>query len=414
MTTNQPPSPTKKAQRITAIDTLRGFALLGILVMNIMSFSMPDAAYSNPNVYGGNDLLNHLVYCFVHIFADQKFMAIFSMLFGASVMLLLSKLKEQGKSGAKIHYVRNVWLLVFGLLHAVFLWDGDILAVYALCSFILFFFRNIKPRVQFILGVITFLLPSLVSIAISTQLPNLDTQNQQVLVDNFSPSEQEIAKDIAIYQGPYFWQLDFSEDETTVVSTAQNLVDIAFVTEAFLRAFGMMLIGMAFYTLDILTAKRSASFYKRMMQVGFVIGFPVVLFGLYQYISHDWEASYSLFLGRIPNHIATIFIASCYTALIMFWSKFDLWQRAQDALAAVGRMALSNYIGQSVLATFIFYGFGLGLYGQLNRVAQLGVVLLIWFIQIVVSQWWLKRFRYGPLEWFWRSLIYFRLEPLMP
>lgn len=139
----------------------------------------------------------------------------------------------------------------------------------------------------------------------------------------------------------------------------------------------------------------------------------MVLFGLYQYISRDWEASYSLFLGRIPNHVATIFIATGYVALIMFWSKFDLWQRAQDALAAVGRMALSNYIGQSVLATFIFYGFGLGLYGELNRVAQLGVVLLIWLIQIAISQWWLKRFRYGPLEWLWRSLIYFRLEPLV-
>ncbi len=405
------PLTSAKPARITAIDTLRGFALCGILVMNIMSFAMPDEAYYNPTIYGGDDLLNRLVYGFAHLFFDQKFMAIFSMLFGASVMLILSKARDKGTSGARIHYTRNFWLLVIGVLHGIFLWEGDILRIYAVCSFILFFFRNVKPRVQLVLGIIIFLLPSGANLFIANELPNLDAAGQQILVDNFAPSETVLAKDIALFQNRTSLQPSY-DLAASRGNEAQNLIDLALLVDILARALGMMLIGMSFYSLGILTAQRSQTFYRRMVFLGFGVGFPIVGFGLYQYILRDWEASYSLFVGRIPNHIATIFIASGYIALIMLWSKHDVWHRAQNSLAAVGRMALSNYIGQTLLATFVFYGYGLGLYGQFNRIAQLGVVIVIWTIQILVSPWWLKRFRYGPLEWLWRSLTYLRIESM--
>ncbi|MEM7737801.1 MAG: DUF418 domain-containing protein, partial [Deinococcota bacterium] len=245
----------------------------------------------------------------------------------------------------------------------------------------------------------------------ASQLPNLDEVGQQTLVDNFAPSETILAEDIAAFQNRVSLQpsYDLAADRD---NDAQNLVDIALLVDIVARALGMMLIGMSFYSLGILTAQHSKRFYQRMTMVGFGVGFPVVGFGLYQYILRDWEAGYSLFIGRIPNHIGTMFIASGYIALIMLWSKYDLWRRAQDGLASVGRMALSNYMGQTILATLVFYGYGLGLYGQLNRIAQLGVVVVIWTIQIIVSPWWLKRFRYGPLEWLWRSLTYLRIEPM--
>ncbi|MEM7734616.1 MAG: hypothetical protein AAF267_02400 [Deinococcota bacterium] len=194
--TSTPPTSTKPT-RITAIDTLRGFALCGILVMNIMSFAMPDKAYYNPTIYGGDDLLNRLVYGFAHLFFDQKFMAIFSMLFGASVMLILSKARDKGSSGARIHYTRNFWLLVIGVLHGIFLWQGDVLRTYAVCSFLLFFLRKLNPRVQLVLGIIIFMLPSAVNMLFASQLPNLDEVGQQTLVDNFAPSETILAEDIA-------------------------------------------------------------------------------------------------------------------------------------------------------------------------------------------------------------------------
>ncbi len=403
--------PSVSKTRIVAIDLLRGFALLGILSMNIMSFSMPDAAYSNPTVYGGEGL-NVFAYGFVHIMADQKFMALFSMLFGASVMLLFSKSAQQGKKATRVHYVRNVWLLLFGLLHGIFIWQGDVLLIYALCSFFLFFFKDLKPSLQISLGLLVFFLPSLLNGVIATQLSSLDLEGQQILSQNFEPSAEELAEDIAVHKGAYAEQLSYrfdSEDQAS--STAQDLLDVSFLLEAFARAFGMMLLGMAFYTLGILTAQRSNLFYKRMLLFGFLIGIPLASLGLYLYYANNWRAAYALFLGRIPNHLATPFIACAYLALVMLWSQTAFLKTLQNRLTAVGRMALSNYISQSLLASFIFYGFGLGLYGNLNRLSQGVIVLLIWTIQLAISAWWLKHFRYGPLEWLWRSLTYFRLEP---
>ena len=378
---------------------------------------MPDAAYSNPTVYGGDDPLNRTVYGFVHIFFDQKFMGLFSMLFGASVMLLLSKMKEEGRKAVRVHYVRNIWLILLGLAHAILLWEGDVLLIYGLCALFLFFFRNIKPTVQITLGLLIFFIPSIFNVFAANQLSSFSETEIQTLEPYFSSSETEIAEDIAFYRENYADQLAsrLSLEDSGLAgetSPAEDIADISLLFEAFARAFGMMLLGMAFYTLGILTAKRSKLFYQRLFAFAGTAGLFAASLGLYLFYANNWNAAYSLFLGRIPNHIATPLLSTAYLALIMLWSKTDAFKRLQDALANVGRMALSNYIGQSLLGTFIFYGFGLGLYGSVNRVGQLGIVLIIWIIQILISAWWLKRFRYGPLEWFWRSLTYFRLEPI--
>ncbi len=404
-----------KSKRITAIDSLRGFALLGILIMNIMSFSMPDAAYANPTVYGGQDPLNHSVYSFVHVLADQKFMALFSMLFGASVMLLFQKMKQQGKRAARVHYTRNAWLLVFGILHYVFIWQGDVLTIYALCAFFLYFFRNLKPSLQLTLGILFFLLPSVTNLMLAPQVRQLDQSNLKALTSEFAPTQAQLQEEIETFRGSYQEQINWrngaTEDEA--FTPADSLLLTSFFAEAAGRAFGMMLIGMALFSMGVLSAKKSKQFYQRMATLGLSIGIPIATLGLYLYYANQWEASYALFLGRIPNHIATPFIAGGYAALIMLWCKTEAFRWLQDALANVGRMALSNYIGQSILATFIFYGYGLGLYGHLNRISQVAVVITIWIIQIIISKWWMKRFRYGPLEWLWRSITYFRLEPIM-
>ena len=145
--------------RIESIDVLRGFALLGIMIMNISSFAMPSMAYFSPEVYDIN-ILNHIIYSITHIIADQKFMAIFSMLFGASTMLLISSAKKRGKSPLLLFYSRNFWLLILGWIHSTYLWYGDILFIYALCAFHLYFYKNITPKKQFILGCLIYLIPT--------------------------------------------------------------------------------------------------------------------------------------------------------------------------------------------------------------------------------------------------------------
>ncbi len=402
-------------KRIVAIDVLRGFALLGILLMNMASFAMPTMAYFNPTVYGGDDMWNRLVFSLSHIFADQKMMALFSMLFGASVMLVTENMEKRGQSPFWFHYIRNFWLLMIGLVHAILIWDGDILVIYALASFVLYWLRKLSPKWQLALGLIIFFVPSLVSLGVNAVLPHLEPADLQYLESYWQPGETAVTTEIQLYQGAYADQVAYrwGTNAASVPYTAgQGLLELSLLIEFFSRALGMMLIGMAFYSWGILTAKRREAFYINMALIGFAIGLPLASISLFQYTAHQWGAFYSLFNGRIPNHIATPFIASGYIALVMLWSRSNHFARLRDKLAAVGRMALTNYIGQSLIGTFIFYGFGLGLFGTLNRVQQLLILLVIWVCQIYFSAWWLSRFQYGPLEWVWRMVSHRRWQPL--
>lgn len=403
-------------QRIDAIDILRGFALLGILLMNMSSYAMPAIAYFNPTVYGGIELWNRLVFSLSHIFADQKMMALFSMLFGASVMLVTGNMEKRGESPLKFYYFRNFWLLIFGLIHSIFIWNGDILVVYALCSFILYWLRHLPPKLQMGLGLLLFFIPSFFNVWVNGALPYLQEADWRYLESYWQPATTAVTAEIDLYQGSYADQVVYRLNEDSVLvsyTDGQDLLEMSLLLEFFCRALGMMLVGMAFYSWGILSGKRSVNFYVNMALVGFGLGLPIVLIGLYQYTAHNWNAAYSLFLGRIPNHIATPLIASGYIALVMLWSRSGFLTNLRDRLAAVGRMALTNYIGQSLIATFVFYGFGLGLFGSVNRVQQLLLILFIWSIQILFSSWWLSRFQYGPLEWVWRCLSYWRWQPLL-
>lgn len=405
----------KTKQRITAIDLLRGFALLGILLMNMSNFSMPDIAYFNPTVYGGDEWWNRLFFGLNHIFADQKMMAIFSMLFGASVMLVTENIEKRGKNPIGFHYIRNFWLLIIGLIHSIFIWDGDILMIYALSAFVLYWFRKLNPKWQFALGLIVFFFPSIVNIGINGLLPYLNDADIQSLNTYWQPSERAISKEIALYRGPYTEQFAYRMGDNIVsapYTDGQGLLELSLLVEFFGRALGMMLVGIAFYSWGILTAQKSDLFYRRLVLIGFGIGLPVVLWGLYQYNAHEWAAEYSLFLGRVPNHIGTPLIASGYIGLIMLWSQTDFFAKFQERLIAVGRTALTNYIGQSIIGTAVFYGFGLGLYGQLSRSLQMFVIVGIWIFQLWFAHLWLRYFHYGPLEWAWRSLSYFKLQPM--
>lgn len=394
-------------KRIVAIDTLRGFALLGILLMNIMSFAMPAVAYYNPTVYGGQEWYNRLTYAFVHVLADQKFMALFSLLFGASVTLLLTKLREREQNAARFHYTRNFWLLVIGILHSL-LWYGDILAIYAVSAFVLFFFRNMQARWQFIIGLLLFLSPALLYFGADAIINTTYDGDYSTLEAVWNPPAEVLNAEVEAVQAGELASDPFSE----AGDNALGIYTLAFAYNAFIRALGMMLIGMAFFTWGIVTAQKSDAFYRRLLLVGFGVGIPLAVLGLWLHESANWAVTYSPMIGQIPNLLATPLIASAYVALIMLWSRTELWQALQLRLAAVGQMALTNYILQTLLATFLFYGYGLGWFGTLDRFAQLGVVLAIWGLQLVISPLWMARFRYGPLEWLWRTLSYGKLQPI--
>ncbi|GEM45043.1 DUF418 domain-containing protein [Deinococcus cellulosilyticus] len=401
------------SKRITAIDTLRGFALLGILLMNISSFSMPDEAYYNPNVYGGTDFWNQLEFSVMYVLADQKFMALFSLLFGASMMLLIQKLKSQQRPAARIHYIRNGWLLVFGLLHMILLWDGDILLVYALCGMVLYPLHRLPPAWQFGLGLMLFLSPIALFVQGLQTVQGFSAAELKTLQNLWHPPLSVIQQDIAVYQSDFLNQMAYRlgiNAPDTPPSRAKDLMLGVVLADGFARALGMMLCGMALYTWGIITGKASTQLYSRCVKVGFGIGLPLSLFALYQQHQHGWDVTHSLFTGKMLSSLYTPFMAAGYLGMMMLWARSERFLILQQRLTTLGQMALSNYIGQSILAALIFTG--LGLYGKVNRMEQLGIVLLIWGVQLTFSHWWLSRCQYGPLEWLWRSLTYRRVERL--
>jgi uncharacterized protein len=393
-------APVAESDRVVSMDVLRGFVLLGIFVMNIQSFAMPMAAYPNPTAYGDLTGANLAVWLVGHLFFDQKFMTIFSMLFGAGILLMTSR---AGESGGRIHRRRMGWLVLFGLLHAHLFWYGDILYWYGLCGLIAYLFRDKTPRtllsVAAVLLVIGFLIPVAVGLTMPPQ--KLAVINEQ----DWKPAPEVIANELAAYRGGL---LDQAAHRNPVAFTFQTFYFLLY----FWKVLGLMLIGMALFKLDVFTARRPAASYLKLAAAGFAIGLPVVAFGIRQNFAHDWSVSYSMFFGVQWNYWGSAFVSLGYVGLVMWIVRQGLWPGLTARLAAVGRMAFSNYILQTLIATTIFYGHGLGLFGSVERTGQAAIVLAVWALQLAVSPVWLRHYQFGPLEWVWRSLTYGARQPM--
>lgn len=398
--------PTGPKDRIIALDFLRGFALLGILLVNVQSFAMPFAAYFNREAYGDLTGINLAVWTFTHLFADNKFMTIFSMLYGAGIILLTQKIDENGGRPAGLHYRRTFWLLVIGFTHAYLLWYGDILVAYSLIALVAFFFRKLSPSWLIVWGIGALLIGSLITYWVGENYPFFHPQIQADFISAWSPSDAALAEEIAIYQGGWLRQMDHRVPESAEIQTT------AFLFWSFWRAGGLMLIGMALFKIGVLTGQRSNRFYRNMLIIGFGVGFPLVIYGIVSNTNSGWSLEYARFTGSLFNYWGSLGVSLGYIAIVMLISNKRLLQPLVDRLAAIGRTALSNYLLQTLLATFIFYGFGLGLFGQVERLGQLLIVLGIWTIQLIVSPIWLRYFRFGPAEWLWRSLTYRNFQPM--
>ena len=405
-------------ERIESIDVLRGFALLGILIMNITSFAMPSMAYFSPVVYDINTL-NHVIYSLTHIIANQKFMAIFSMLFGASTILFINSVKIRGKRPLLLYYSRNFWLLIIGWIHSSYLWYGDILFIYALCAFLLFFFKNLTPKKQFILGCLIYLIPSFSNYAAYEYVIDyLDPAEQNAIIMHWNPSDENLQQEIDAYRGSYKEQFRYREqmwssnnDNNDGIS--EGIIGLSYLLDFFSRSFGMMLIGMACFSWGVFSNTLTKSFYRKLQIYGFGIGLPLSIAGLFLNYSYDWNWKYIQFLGRTPNNIATPLIAFGYIGLIMLWIRKGSFINLQEKLRSIGKTALSAYLIQTVIATFIFYGIGLGLFGYVNRGYQLVIMFFIWGVLFKFCPLWLKNFQYGPVEWIWRMLTHLKLVPLL-
>lgn len=421
--------PVKPAERVLAVDVLRGFALLGILTMNIPLFAWPFVGGDDPRYSGGADPANQSAWLVNQMVFAGKMMSLFSMLFGAGLVLMGDRAEQRGASIRGVYYRRTLWLLVIGLIHGYLIWFGDILFFYAVCGLLLYLFRRLSPGWLIGLGTTILLIGAVIMLGFTllagaTEQAALQVQAnraagqpsselQQGLATAWNdglrefvrPSAEEVNREIETYRGSY---ADIMAHRVPMLFFFHlfGLVMIMFWMVA-----SRMMIGMGLMKLGVFSAERSWRFYQLLTLIGYGMGVPLTLAGSLNLMSHDFEAIHAPF-GAFLVYLGTIPTALGHAGVLMLICKAGALTWLTSRLAAVGRMALTNYLMQSLICTTLFYGYGFGLFGYLDRVALWGVVIAIWALQLVISPIWLAHFRYGPAEWLWRTLTYWKVQPM--
>jgi uncharacterized protein len=401
-----PLSSVEETDRYMSLDVLRGVAVLGILVMNVQSFSMVLAAYFNPVALGPPSAADFAVWTATHLFADQKFITIFSMLFGAGVLLMARRVEARGGSAGVLHYRRMAALLLFGLLHTYLLWHGDILVTYAICGALVYPARSLASRELLIAGAVMASVASVLAIGGGLTLESWPAADKELVRRVFQPNADEIAMETAALRGGWWDQWPIRSAYTHSYLTIELWILSVW------RVTGMMLVGMALLKLGILTGERPRRFYVHMAAVGFGLGLPLVAWGLARNIAANWSLQYAFFTGAQWNYWGSILMALGWTGLVILWQSGRM-RELVFRVVAVGRMAFSCYILETLICTTIFYGHGLGLFGRVTRPWQIAICVVVWALLLIVAPFWLRHFRFGPLEWLWRTLTYGRVEPIV-
>ena len=421
--------PVGESERLDALDALRGVAVLGILLMNIYAFAMPFPAYANPLLMGGLEWWNVGTWTVTHILVDQKFLSIFAMLFGAGLVLMAERAAARGTQFGRIYYRRSFWLLLIGAAHGYLIWFGDILFHYALMGMLIYPLRNKKPKTLIIIACcllpVALLLNYGNAIQMEQSLPEIAeiqalqeaggelSEEQSAKLEEWEvmrpfvfPTQEDLQKDVDAYLGSYG---EIVVHRAPVVIMFQVFVTLFVIIW---RVGGLMLIGMALMKLDVFSGKRSTRFYRNMMLLGYLVGLPLTTVSAMQMFSHEFDGLYVMRVGFVPNYFGSIAVAFGHIGLVMLIFKSGVLQKLMHSFAAVGRMALTNYLLHSIILTTVFYGYGLGLYGRIPRLWQMAFVAAVFALQLVASPIWLRRYRFGPAEWLWRSLTYWRRQPM--
>ena len=423
--TVQANAPVAVSARIASLDILRGVALLGVLLLNILGFGMASAGYFHPLVgLGKNPELNYAVWGIMNLFFEGSMRGLFSLLFGAGIVLFATGFgTRSGKEkGAFLHYKRTFFLLLFGMFDSfVLLWTGDILILYAMAGALLYPLRNARPKTLLILSA-TVLLCTSILFAVSGVFVE-EGRDAAARIDadpsaEHSPEERELAalwtgsenqftynesaieEELDIRRGSYIEIADYS---------AKKVIDsLLFFTPVYMLwdCVGMMLLGMGLYRMGVLSAQRSKKNYLQLAMGGFALGLAVNGFELFRAIDSDFDAIVVSGYFQGTYQLGRVAMSIGWLGLIMLFCQGEIWSGLKNRLAAVGRMALSNYLLHSLICLVLFTGAGFGLIGVFERWELYVIVLLIWMVQLALSPWWLKRYSFGPAEWLWRSLTY--------
>lgn len=424
---------TSTAERIFALDVIRGFAVLGILLMNIVGFGLGGSAYTHATAeIGGADGLDRWAWIAQMFYFEGTMRGLFTLLFGAGVVLYTSRLEKAGLGlrVADLYFRRNLWLWVFGLVNAwVLLWHGDILYFYGLAALFLFVFRNLPVRNLLLWAALLLSVQPMVGLRDYQELAGAHAQAPALLAkekagkslteqeedtlgryrDSFKsvkPDAGKVAKEAAQMRGGYASVAAHVRPQVRYFETD------FFVTMGLWECLGMMLVGMALFKSGALTLGWSTRAYVGLLVAGYGLGLTTNALEIRHVLSHPgdplaamlpWTLTYDL--GRIPTTLG-------HVALAMLVVRSGWFRSLLLPFAAAGRMALSNYLAQSVICLFLFTGLGLGWFGQLQRHELYYVVFAIWAVELAWSPLWLAHFQYGPMEWLWRSLTRWQVQPM--
>jgi uncharacterized protein len=389
--------------RLLNIDIIRGVALLGILLMNIQAFSMNFSAYGNPSSFGDLTGVNFYVYYLSHLFADQKFMTIFSILFGVGIVLMAENIERKGGDPTKVHYKRMFILAIFGILHAYLLWFGDILFPYALAGMIAYTARKKSVKFLFITAFVSIGFSSLVMFLISLVIPMMEPADLQSMMAVWAPTQEMIDKDILVNQASWFGQMEHRNFMASKMQT--NVLFYLF------RIVGLMMVGMALFKLDFFGKRFSNKSLTISAVAAIALGLFLIITGNNANFANEWPID-SMLSGVQYNYWGSILMAYSYMSLLIVFCRSSALMKLKGLLANVGKMALTNYLSHTLICGFIFYGWGLGFYGTFERSEMLLVVIGVWIFQLFISSFWMARFQFGPFEWLWRTMTYGKRQPL--
>lgn len=405
-----PLRPVRRAERIVLLDVLRGFALAGILLANIHIFSgfFYRGLVGDVVTTGADDVVLWLT----HFLVDGKFYSLFSLLFGIGFHVFIERAEAKGMPAVPLFRRRAAWLFVIGLLHAVFLWSGDILTVYALMAFVLLAFRNVGDRALLRWAAVMLALPVAVYAVMWATGMN----------HPLAPPPDAVAAPSVVPDASAGGEAPFDPLQMMLTGYAGGYRDVLLgnsialfgrwmdliITVRFPKVLGMFLIG---FWIGRVGLARAASAHtgllRRVCVTGFLVGLPANA-----YLA--WAVSRIAYLPADPAGFMYVLayavgvpaLSLAYAAGIALLLQRAGAARMLGVFAPVGRMALTNYLLQSLLGALIFYGYGLGLFGQVGPALAALIALGMFAVQVPLSHFWLSRYAYGPAEWLWRRLTY--------
>lgn len=390
--------PIAQTERIDAVDVLRGLAVGGILIGNMQWFAgwgiMP------PSLAAAAPVADQITNFLVHFFIEGKFYSIFSLLFGFGFALQITRAEERGDTNASVFKRRLFWLLVIGLLHAYLLWAGDILSVYAVMGFVLLLFRRKSDasllKWAFWLMVVPIVSYTLIYFLFAAFVPaNAIAEMEAAIAGRWQSSVDQVT------QGGFISILTGYNLEYIVGRYAGLIIGMRLP-----KILAMFLLGLYAYRRGVFhDPVTHRPFIKKVFVFSLMIGLVGnIIFALLAGNESPFPPTPAAIVGVLAYAFSVPALAIAITALVLLmWPTF---KRLLSIFAPVGRMALTNYIMQTVICVIIFYGYGLGLFGWFGALYATLTALAIFAFLIAVSTLWLRYFKYGPLEWIWRQLTY--------